>query len=146
MGVKMTLSAPSEPPRTLPIVDDENRAFWTHGADGRLHIRRCRSCDNYIHPPLPRCAKCLSADVGDVVVSGRGTVESFTINQHRWLPGLKVPYVIALISLAEQQDIRLMTNIVNCPPEQVSIGATVRVVFERHDEVFLPMFQLEQRK
>jgi uncharacterized OB-fold protein len=85
----------------------------------------------------------MSADILDAVVSGRGTIESFTINHHRWLPGLKVPYVIALVSLAEQDDIRLMTNIVDCAPEDVSIGATVRVVFEQQEEVFLPMFQLE---
>jgi len=135
--------APPEPPRTLPIVDDENRAFWTGGADGRLHISRCNSCGNYLHPPLPRCTKCLSADILTTVVSGRGTVESFTINHHCWLPDLRVPYVIALVSLAEQDDIRLMTNIVDCAPEDVSIGATVRVVFEQQEEVFLPMFQLE---
>jgi uncharacterized OB-fold protein len=86
----------------------------------------------------------MSADILDAVVSGRGTIESFTINHHRWLPGLKVPYVIALVSLAEQEDIRLMTNIVDCAPEDVSIGATVRVVFEQHEEVFLPLFQIEQ--
>ena len=133
----------AEPPRTLPLIDDENRIFWTGGADGQLRVRRCGQCHNYIHPPKPRCPKCLSAQVTDVVVSGRGTIESFTVNHHSWLPGLHVPYVIALVSLNEQRDIRLASNIVCCEPEAVSIGAAVYVVFEQQEEVFLPMFRLE---
>ena len=142
----MIESEPPEPRRTLPVVDDENRIFWTSGANGSLHIRRCGNCGNYIHPPSPRCPKCLSSNVGDVAVSGRGRIESFTINHHRWVPNLKVPYVIALVSLEEQQDVRLATNIVECSPESVSIGAKVHVVFEQHEDVYLPMFQLEQPK
>jgi uncharacterized protein len=140
---EMMTSVPPEPARTLPLIDDENRTFWTGGADGRLRIRHCGDCDSFIHPPTPRCPKCHSAKVSDRVVSGRGSIESFTVNHHRWLPGLRVPFVIAIVSLEEQADIRLVTNIVSCAPENVSIGAKVRVVFERHEEIYLPMFELE---
>ncbi len=34
-----------------------------------------------------------------------------------------------------------MTNIVNCPAEEVRIGMPVRVVFERYDDVWLPLFE-----
>jgi uncharacterized OB-fold protein len=53
--------------------------------------------------------------------------------------------VIGLVELVEQPGLRLMTNIIHCPPEQVRIGMAVRVVFENvSDEVALPLFEPEQ--
>ena len=46
----------------LPLLDDENRFFWTSGADGRLRFLRCQACGYYLHPPLPRCPTCGSGD------------------------------------------------------------------------------------
>jgi uncharacterized OB-fold protein len=54
------------------------------------------------------------------------------------------PYVIALVELDEQPALRLMTNIVNCEPADVAIGARVRVVFEHHDDVWIPLFELHR--
>jgi uncharacterized OB-fold protein len=34
-----------------------------------------------------------------------------------------------------------MTNIVNCEPDEVSIGMPVQVVFEQHDDVWIPLFE-----
>ena len=39
----------------IPQIDDENRAFWTGGADGELRFERCNACGYYLHPPSPRC-------------------------------------------------------------------------------------------
>ena len=36
---------------------------------------------------------------------------------------------------------RLMTNIVNCPAEEVAIGMQVKVLFEEHEDVFIPVFE-----
>ncbi len=33
------------------------------------------------------------------------------------------------------------TNIVGCPVDSVDIGDKVRVKFERHDDVWLPLFE-----
>jgi hypothetical protein len=35
----------------------------------------------------------------------------------------------------------LTTNIVGCPVDAVEIGDRVRVTFEQHGEVFLPLFE-----
>jgi hypothetical protein len=34
-----------------------------------------------------------------------------------------------------------MTNVVNCPAEDVHVGMPVRVVFEHHDDVWIPLFE-----
>ena len=74
-------------------------------------------------------------------VSGRGAVASFTVNHQRWLPNMRVPFVVALVELEEQPDIRITTNIVNQPIEKAAIGQKVRVLFEQHDDIWLPLFE-----
>jgi uncharacterized OB-fold protein len=66
-------------------------------------------------------------------------VHSFTVNYHQWIPGSD-PYVIGLVTIAEQDDVRLTTNLVDCEPEYVRIGMAVQVTFERAEDVWLPLF------
>jgi uncharacterized OB-fold protein len=131
----------SDAPRSLPAVTPEDAFFWQGGADGALHILRCRSCRYYVHPPMPICPRCRSHEVADEAVSGQGRVASFTVNHQAWRPGLATPYVVAIVELAEQQGLRLTTNIVNCPIELVHIGLSVRVVFEQIEDIWLPLFE-----
>ena len=127
--------------RLLPRVDDTNRFFWTSGQDGRLRFLRCEDCKLLIHPPAPRCPSCLSDDIAPHAVSGRGTVHSFTVNYQEWIPGSE-PYIVGLVAIAEQPDVRLMTNIVDCEEDDGLIGREVEVVFEEREDVFLPLFRL----
>ena len=127
-------------PWPIPQITDENGAFWTGGRDGELLIVRCTSCGYWIHPPTPRCPHCLSDAVEPQAVSGRGTVYSYTINRQAWVPGLEVPFVIAMVELDEQPGLRLMTNIVDCPTEEVEIGMPVEVAFVERGEAFIPVF------
>jgi uncharacterized OB-fold protein len=90
---------------------------------------------------VPFCPRCESRRVAPEPVSGRGTVFSFTINHKAWVPGLAVPYVLALVRLAEQDDVRLVTNIVGCAPEAVRFGIAVEVVFEAVEELWVPLFR-----
>ncbi len=127
-------------PRTLPELDDDNRFFWTGGADGRLRFLRCRDCRHYVHPPRPRCPKCRGASLAPEGVSGDATVATFSINHQKWTPAMEVPFAVAIVELPEQPGLRLTTNIVGCAPEDVRIGMPVRVAFEQHEDVWLPLF------
>lgn len=129
------------PFRVLPRVTDANRHFWTGGAQGELRFLRCGRCATWVHPPAPVCPDCLSRDLLPAAVSGRATVVTYTLNHQPWVPAPDHPYAIAIVEIEEQPGLRLMTNIVNCPPGSVRIGMPVRVVFERHDEVFVPLFE-----
>ena len=130
----------SGPFRVLPAIDDENRFFWTSGEDGLLRFLRCQECGQYLHPPMPRCHACGGSDLAPEVVSGRGEVFSFTVNHQSW-DGSSDPYVIALVALVEQEGLRLTTNLVGCPIEEVHIGMPVRVAFEHRDPVWFPLFE-----
>lgn len=131
---------PKGGPRMLPAVEDGSEFFWKSGADGTLRILRCDSCSYFIHPPAPYCPRCQSREAAPARVSGRGTVYSFTVNHHPW-DGVGDIYVIGLVEIEEQSDIRLMTNIVGIDPAEVRIGMPVKVVFEDHDPVYLPLFR-----
>jgi uncharacterized OB-fold protein len=130
-----------KPFRVLPRVTPQSRHFWQGGADGKLQLLRCRACGSWIHPPQPLCPDCLSKDVKPEAVSGRATVLTFTLNHQPWVPAPDHPYAIAIVELEEQAGLRLMTNIVNCPAEEVRIGMPVQVVFEQHDDVYFPLFE-----
>jgi uncharacterized OB-fold protein len=45
------------------------------------------------------------------------------------------------IEIEEQPDVRLMTDILGCLAEEVEIGMPVRVRFERHEDVWFPLFE-----
>jgi acetyl-CoA acetyltransferase/uncharacterized OB-fold protein len=126
----------------LPALEPETERFWRACREGRLEITRCRVCGWWVHPPRPVCPRCLSCEVGWEAVSGRATVASWTVNHQRWMPTVEVPYVIGLVELVEQADLRLTTNLVGCAPDDVRIGMPVRVTFQpASDEIGLPLFE-----
>jgi uncharacterized OB-fold protein len=134
---------PAVPARVLPKLDEHNRAFWTGGADGRLMVSRCTQCGLWVSPPAADCPDCGGA-LAAQPVSGHGTVFTYTVNYQPFNPAVPVPYVIAIVQLDEQPDVRLAANIVDCEPDSVFIGLPVEVRFERHDVdgevVFVPVF------
>jgi uncharacterized OB-fold protein len=127
--------------RVRPKITERNAHFWQGGADGQLHLLRCLSCRTYLHPPTAACWSCRSMQVVPEALSGRGTVYSYTVNHYQWLPGMEPPYVVAEVELVEQDGLRIMTNIVGCPVEDVRTGMEVEVVFARHDDVYVPLFR-----
>lgn len=129
------------PPRALPLLDDNNTAYWTGGEKGDLLIHRCSACGYYVHPPVNFCPECEGREVAPQPVSGKGTVETFTVVHQQWVPGLEVPYVLALVTMAEQDDVRLACNIVNCAPDEVTFGMPLKVLFEQNEDVWVPLFE-----
>lgn len=125
--------------RMLPSADPLVRFFWASGADGRLRILRCPSCGYFTHPPGSRCARCLAGGLEPTPVSGLAMVHTYTVNHQQWVAGQQ-PYVIAIVVLDEQEDLRLTTNIVGCAPADVHIGMRVRVAFLHRDDVWYPLF------
>ena len=131
------------PGRMLPELTAHNREFWTGGVDGRLHIPYCESCGRWVLPPEADCPHC-DATLGARAVSGEGTVFTYTVNHHSFNPTVPSPYVIAIVELVEQSDLRLAANIVDCEPDSVTIGMPVAVRFEKQETAdgtaFVPVF------
>lgn len=125
-------------PRMLGMLPQTYRSFWTGGQDGALHLLRHRETGRFIHPFWP-----VADDdplLESVPVSGRGTVFTYTVNHQAYNPAVQPPYVIAIVQLEEQEDLRIATNIVDCDPQDVTIGMAVQVRFEAQGGLFIPVF------
>jgi hypothetical protein len=125
----------------LPIPDAETEPYWAGARDGKLMLKRCRSCDRPFFYPRSHCPRCWSSDTDWIQASGRGTIYSFTVIAHHDVPPFKywIPYVVALVELAEGP--RLVTHVVGVEPAAVRVGQPVEVVFERIDDaITLPKF------
>jgi len=127
--------------RTLPAIDGESAYFWTGGAEDELRIMRCQTCGFWVHPPVGICPNCLSRKLAPQATSGTGTLFSYTVNHQVADKRVETPYIIALIELDEQPNLRLLGNLVNCAEENVTVGMPVRVTFEQHDDTFIPVWE-----
>jgi uncharacterized OB-fold protein len=125
---------PPELPRFVPGRDD--RPWWDALRRHELVIQRCAACGAWRHPPAPVCASCRSAETRWERVQGRGRIYSYTIIHHPVHPALadRVPYNVVLVELPEAGGVRLLSNLVDVPAEDVRIGLEVEVVFEDLDE------------
>jgi uncharacterized OB-fold protein len=103
--------------------------YWNAAREGRLLVQECRACRQAWHPPLPRCPHCHAADTGWRQASGDGTVYTYTVVRHptHFAFTDKVPYVLAIIELAEGP--RLVTALTGVEPDAVRAGMPVRAVF-----------------
>lgn len=123
----------SAAPRPPALPDDPLTTFFWDGTRNReLWIQRCRSCGTYIHLPRPICRNCRSFDLAGERVSGRGTLYSFTTTFKPFHPFFvdRVPYVLATVTLVEQQGLQLLTNLVGIDEADARMGMDLEVDFE----------------
>ena len=115
----------------LPDVDDPVTApFFAGAARGELVIPRCDTCGAYVWYPQETCP----ADGGSLAwtpVSGRGSLFTWAVVRRAFLPAFedRVPFVTALVALAEDPAVRLCTYIVGTAPEDLVADAPVAVEF-----------------
>jgi uncharacterized OB-fold protein len=127
-----------------PIIDDDNREFWTGCERGELILQRCEGCGAFRYFPGAVCPACSSLEFHWEAVSGRGTVYTYTVVHRAPSPifAADVPYVYAVVELEE--GVMMPTNIVDVDPEQVRIDMPVRVRFrETNPGVHIPVFAPE---
>jgi uncharacterized OB-fold protein len=132
----------SSPP--LPLPDGLTRFFWEGVEKERLMILRCRDCGHFVHYPRPICNRCQSTTLSPEQVSGRGTLYSYSVVLQAFHPYFvdKIPYVLAVVELAEEPGLRLTTNMVDTPESELAVGMPVEVTFVKvTDRLVLPMFR-----
>ena len=127
--------------RPLPLPDPETAFFWEATARRKLEILRCQNCKTWVHYPKPACWNCSSMDLKPEEVSGRGTVYSYTVT-HQDVPGYTAPFAVVIVELEEQAGLRMVSNVVDVPPDDVRIGMPVEVTFQPvAEDVWLPLFK-----
>jgi hypothetical protein len=118
-----------------PATNPENEAFFAAAAQGRLLYGSCGACSKAHYFPRRGCPHCYSTEVEWMDASGRGRIYSYTITGPA-----SDRQVLAFIELEE--GVRMITNIVDATPEQLTIGAPVQVAFARAGNVRVPVFTL----
>ena len=128
----------------LPELTAENTAFWTGGEHGELRIAVCEDCAHAIHPPQLLCPRCHSQRVTPRAVAGTGTVYTFTVNHQQWIPGMEVPFVLAVVDVDGAPGVRVTSRLVGAQPDAVRIGQRVRVGFEASGDVWIPVWHASE--
>ena len=130
----------------LPHASWETRGWWEGAGRGEIVLQQCRHCQVPMHKPRAVCPTCLSTDIDHFVASGRGSVHTFTVTNQNMQKGFAeaCPYVLAFVELDEGP--KVLTNIVGCEADQVTMGMAVVADFatpERDDgEAFaVPVFK-----
>ncbi len=126
--------------RLAPSMTPDTQFFWDGAKEHRLLIQQCDACHRFRHPPRPMCPDCNSLQWTAVDASGQATVFSFVMPRHPQYPWFEPDYIVALVELEE--GVRLVTNLVDVAPAEVSVGMAVTVRFDEFDGgLVLPMFR-----
>ena len=125
--------------KPLPLPTQDTREYWEGCRRHELLIQRCRKCGTFRFYPRPMCPECNALDMEWIKAGGKGRVYSWTVAVRQFHPAFEVPYVIAIVELEE--GVRMTTNVINCPLEELYVGMPVEVVFEDvTEEISLPKF------
>jgi hypothetical protein len=120
-------------PRPAPVPDADSAPYWAAAREGKLLVQRCESCGHFQLYGRAVCTVCWG-EVSWVEASGRGEVATWTVIRQNYSRPFRdwIPYVVALVDLEEGP--RLMTNIVGCDPDEVTMGMKVVARFEEVSE------------
>ncbi|GAA1826228.1 Zn-ribbon domain-containing OB-fold protein [Planosporangium flavigriseum] len=132
------------------VPDAETRPFWAAIAAGELHLQRCDTCGTAVFYPRAVCPHCFTGTLSWFRAAGTGTVHAYTV-VHRAFGefAAQVPFTVALVDLDE--GVRMLTRIVGARPDEVRIGARVRLEITRlgdgagDENPALPCFRLAEQ-
>ena len=129
-----------EPPQS-----DHGAPFWDASRDERLLIPYSTETGQPFWYPREVAVDSLGGGVEWREASGRGTVYAVSV-QHKPGPGRDPaagPYAVVLVDLPE--GVRIMSNVVGCEPDDVTVGMEVTVTWhELSDGRKLPLFEPAQ--
>ncbi len=133
----------SEYKKPLPEFRPETKPYWEATKNHELKLPRSKTNNKFFfYPRAISPYDDMSQDIEWANASGRGKVWTYSIHNMGPTKAYKgdPPYVVALVELDE--GVKMMTNIVDCDPQDVKIGMEVEVVFDDiTEDVTLPKFK-----
>ena len=90
----------------------------------------CRACGRTHWYPMKRCPYCYGQAFAWNPIAGPGRLYSWTVVRRGFSRASPTPpYIVGLVEFDEVPGVRLITNIVDCDPADLTIDAAVRPVF-----------------
>ncbi|NDJ87890.1 zinc ribbon domain-containing protein [Mycolicibacter kumamotonensis] len=125
-------------------VNKDTEPFWAAAKQRRLVAPQCGDCGTFRLPPTPFCPNCRSKVVNWIELAGEATVYSFAVVHG--FPGMPdLTLVAAVVDLPDAPGARLVSNVVDVAPTDVSIGMRLRVDFAPiSDGWMLPIFRVQE--
>ena len=133
----------ASPTPIKPAISELNKPFWDACRVHKLIAQQCTSCSEVRYPAASVCPNCLATGFSWRELSGRGELLSYIVFHRGYHPywAQRVPYNVAFIELEE--GLRMFSNIVGAPNEDLQVGQKVKVAFEQRDEdLVVPVFEL----
>jgi len=96
----------------------------------RLIGSKCAECGDEFFPPVYRCKGCGSEQIKDKEMPKTGTILTYT-QLHEPLPGFEAQTPLSLAVVKLENGARILTQIVDSPPDSVKTGARVRATIRR---------------
>lgn len=106
-----------------PMINPESQRFYDATAQRKLLIGHCKACGKHHYYPRALCPHCLSDDTDWIESAGKGEIYSYSVLRR----GVPVPYALAYVQLDEGTT--MLTNIVDCDLDALSIGQRVNLDF-----------------
>ena len=128
--------------KPLPALVGLTKEFYGWCRQRELRFQRCARCQAWRHVPRELCAECGSPDWRWEKSGGRGRVFTWTLVARAMHPAFQqdVPYAAVVIEMEE--GVRLISQVLDCPPDELAIDAPLEVVFEDvTEDVTLPKFR-----
>ena len=128
--------------RPLPLLEGFAGQFYEHCRNGELRFQRCAECGKWRHFPRHTCAACGSWEWEWARSSGRAQVFSWTVVRRPMHPSFSDGLPFAPVIVLLEEGVRMVSWVVDCPPDELERGMDVEVFFEAvTPEVTLPMFR-----
>jgi len=131
--------------KPIPGKGTHTRPFWEGAKAGKLMLPRCTDCNRIHWYPRHICPFCHSMNLEWVEGSGEGTIHTFAVQHLAFGPWAEeAPYVTAYIDLNEgDRMVTVLRGVDPEKPEDIRIGAPVKVEFEQaDDDTFIPFWRV----
>ncbi|APH73731.1 Zn-ribbon domain-containing OB-fold protein [Aquibium oceanicum] len=111
-------------PRSYPApeISPEAKGFWDAANDERLVLATCLRCGRAHHFPRAVCPHCHATTLEFRAIDPRGEIYSFSV-----VGAGDDRYAIAYVTVAG--GVKMMTNIVDCDFDALTIGKEVHAVY-----------------
>ena len=128
--------------RPLPRLNEQDTgAFWAATKEKQFTYQQCEKTGEVVWHPRRHSTGSVNGELATKVSKGEGQIYSFSVVRLSYHPFFKTkaPYVVAYVDLDEGP--RFLTNVVGIenPLEDVHIGQRVKIEWEEHEELSIPL-------
>ncbi len=106
----------------VPSVNEESQPFWAATVEGKLLVKHCNACGENHFYPRSKCPFCHSMNTDWLSSSGEGVIYSYSVMRR-----IEPNYALVYVTLDEGPT--MISNLVDCDFDNLSIGDRVKVVF-----------------